>query len=761
MRELNFFTPHFLWLARLAFFICLLTTSSFAASVGDFQKFLSQTPAVEIFEAADAYGQLQQDGKVAPILKADEIVGYAFLNTDFVGSIGYSGKPIVVLIAIDLQGKITGAKLLKHSEPIVLTGIPEEKITSFINGYKGIDIIKMAKEKGGEPPPVDIVSGATVTIMVIDDSIKRASLRAATMLGLNGLAQSNAVKAKRSLVEGELEELDWTTMIGDGSVRRLKLTIGDVNQGFIEQGNQEAIARPEKGADEDVFIDLYAASLNVPSIAKSLLGKWEYRNYLKRIKQGQSAFMVMGNGAYSFRGSGYVRGGIFDRIQIVQDGEGMRFTDHGYKNLGEVLAEGSPDFKEVALFYAPTDAIFNPADSWQLQLLVQRAVGPLEKVFISYELNYQLPSQYIKVEQPPAAPVSTTSNVIQTIDEEEAAARTALWQRMWVAKKVDVIVLGIALVFLTLLFFVQDQMVKYRRLTDWVRWGFLGFTLFYIGFYLQAQLSVVNVLVFINAMLLDFRWEFFLMEPMIFILWCSVAVALIFWGRGVYCGWLCPFGALQEFLNKIARLLKIPQVKIPWWLHERLWPLKYIIFLGLLGMSFYSMNMAEHLAEVEPFKTTIILKMMREWSFVLFSAVLLFISLFVERFYCRYMCPLGAAMAIPGKIAMFGWLKRYRNCGDPCHVCATDCMVQAIDPLGNINPNECIHCMGCQQNYHDHKICPVIIHQDARLRKRAKQAGKPIANLSASDDAAKPKKTRLNIPRRLNQERDIDSAELE
>ncbi|PCI87409.1 MAG: 4Fe-4S binding protein [Hyphomicrobiales bacterium] len=758
MSELKFLTPRFLSLARLLFFISILATNGFAASVGEFQKFLTQTPASVIFEGAEAYGALQQDGKIAPIQKNGQDIGYAFLNTDFVGAIGYSGKPIVVLIAIDLQGKITGAKLLKHSEPIVLTGIPEAKITNFINGYKGIDIIKMAKEKGGEPPPVDIVSGATVTIMVIDDSIKRASLRAATALGLNGLAQSNAVKAKRTIIESELEELDWTSMIGDGSVRRLKLTIADVNQGFVEQGNKQAIARPEKAADEDIFIDLYAASLNVPSIAKSLLGKWEYRNYLKRIEQGQSAFMVMGTGLYSFRGSGYVRGGIFDRIQVVQDGEGMRFTDHGYKNLGEVLAEGSPDFREVALFYAPGDAIFNPADSWQLQLLVQRAVGPLEKVFISYELNYQLPSQYIKVEQPPTP---ATSVQVQTIDEEEAAARTALWQRLWVAKKVDVIILGVALVFLTLLFFVQDQMVKYRGLTDWIRWGFLAFTLFYIGFYLQAQLSVVNVLVFINAMLSNFRWEFFLMEPMIFILWCSVAVALIFWGRGVYCGWLCPFGALQEFLNKIARLLKIPQVKIPWWLHERLWPLKYIIFLGLLGMSFYSMNTAEHLAEIEPFKTVIILKMMREWWFVLFALALLFISLFVERFYCRYMCPLGAAMAIPGKISMFNWLKRYRNCGDPCHVCATDCMVQAIDPLGNINPNECIHCMGCQQNYHDHKVCPVIIHQDARLRKRAKQAGKPITNLSASDDAVKPKKTRLNIPRRLNQDREIDSSETE
>jgi NosR/NirI family nitrous oxide reductase transcriptional regulator len=210
------------------------------------------------------------------------------------------------------------------------------------------------------------------------------------------------------------------------------------------------------------------------------------------------------------------------------------------------------------------------------------------------------------------------------------------------------------------------------------------------------------------------------MEPLIFILWSSVAASLLLWGRGAYCGWLCPFGAFQELLNRVAKWCKIPQVKLPWGLHERLWALKYIIFLVLLGFSLHELELAERLAEAEPFKTAIILKFMCEWYFVFFAAALLFIGLFIERFYCRYLCSLGAALAIPGHLRIFQWLRRYKECGTPCQICAKDCMVGAIHPEGNINTNECLYCLHCQVNYFDGHVCPVVIQKD---KKRARQAG--------------------------------------
>ena len=89
-------------------------------------------------------------------------------------------------------------------------------------------------------------------------------------------------------------------------------------------------------------------------------------------------------------------------------------------------------------------------------------------------------------------------------------------------------------------------------------------------------------------------------------------------------------------------------------------------------------------------------------------------GLFVERFYCRYLCPLGAALAIPARLRMFDWLKRYRECGNPCQSCANQCPVQAIHPTGEINPNECVNCLHCQVLYQSKTICPVVIKKMKR-----------------------------------------------
>ena len=292
--------------------------------------------------------------------------------------------------------------------------------------------------------------------------------------------------------------------------------------------------------------------------------------------------------------------------------------------------------------------------------------------------------------------------------------------RIWRLKTVSVVLTAIALGVLTVVFFFQDALVKRPLVFTWVRRSYLLFILVWLGWYENAQLSVVNVLTFMNALIGGFHWDFFLASPLTFILWAAVAAGLLFWGRGPFCGWLCPFGALQELTNAIAQWLKVPQLRLPWGLHERLWPVKYIIFLGLFGVSLYSVALAETLAEVEPFKTAIVLKFIREWPFVIYAATLLLAGLFVERFFCRYLCPLGAALAIPGRMRTFEWLKRWSECGSPCQRCAKECPVQAIHPEGHINVNECIYCMHCQELYHDDHRCPHMMQ--VRLKREKREA---------------------------------------
>ncbi len=733
--------------------------------------FLAKLVAAEVFPGADRFGPVQGTPPVAPVYKGQERIGFAYLTSDFVDTDGYSGKPIRVVVALDNAGTIVGLKLVEHHEPIVLIGIPEKRVVDYLASFVGYSPARASAEGKG-PPHADIVSGATVTVLIIGESITRSALRVSRALQLGGNAASGGAAGgdRRAIDEQAGGIVDWQTLVRQGAVAHLHLTVGEVNRAFVESGNAAAAKRPQSGAPDATFIDLYVALVSQPAIGRSLLGEDEYANVRRMLAPGQSAVLVAGDGLYSFKGSGYVRGGIFDRIELVQGAETIRFRDRQHRRVGTILAQGAPALREIGVFGVPEGVDFDPTAPWRLQLLVQRPVGALDKAFVDFPLAYRLPEQYTKAvpaaastaqgggassaASPPAtsAAASTaqgasatqgtsagaSASVAATAGDARAALgeaefpdeRVPLWQRLWRSKVAAIAVLATMLGVLTIIFFFQNLIVAHEKLFDRIRLAFLVVTLLWLGWVAQAQLSVVNVFTFVQSLRSDFRWETFLVDPLIFVLWCAVAAGLLFWGRGPFCGWLCPFGALQELTNRAAKALNVPQLKIPWGVHERLWPIKYIVFLGLFGVSLGSLIWAERLAEIEPFKTAIVLRFVREWWFVAFALALLAAGLFVERFFCRYLCPLGAALAIPGRMRMFDWLRRYRECGNPCMRCFNECPVEAIHPEGHINPNECISCLHCQVLYHhDHK-CPVRIQRRLKREKREAMT-RPAASAAA------------------------------
>lgn len=727
----------------------LLWQPAGAQSAATFDTFVNRVEPGDLVPGADRFGPTQPSPPVAPVFRGDQLIGYAYLNSQYVDSSGYSSKPIHILIGLDTTGTIVGLKLVAHSEPIVLIGIPEKRVVDYMAAFIGYNPLKAAAE-GGEPPGVDLVSGATVTALVMGESITRSAVRVARLLGLGG-AGGTTMAASRVIDPDAGGVESWQRLLDEGAVKHLHLTVGDINRKFVEAGDPVAARRREAGAPEDPFIDLYVALVSQPAIGRSLLGESEYASMLKMLAPGQHAILVAGDGIYSFKGSGYVRGGIFDRIELIQGTEAIRFRDQLHRRVGAIAAVGAPSLREIGIFAVPEGSEFDPAQTWHLRLLVQRATGALSKAFVSFDLPYSIPARYTKAVAPPKTPAATPGTAPAAVEpqpptglatgptadagsfrEEEAEP---VWKRIWQSKVVSIAMLGVMLGALTLIFFFQDALVRHEKVFDRIRLVYLATTLFWLGWVAQAQLSVVNVLTFASSLRSGFNWSSFLIDPLIFLLWCSVAVSLLFWGRGVFCGWLCPFGALQELTNRIAKALKVPQLKIPWSIHQRLWPIKYIIFLGLFGVSLGSLAYAEKLAEVEPFKTAIVLHFMREWWFVLFAVALIAAGLFVERFFCRYLCPLGAALAIPGRLRMFDWLRRYRECGNPCMRCFKECPVEAIHPEGHINPNECISCLHCQVLYHSDKKCPVKIQRRLKREKReALGKGIPIAVLPAASE---------------------------
>jgi len=307
------------------------------------------------------------------------------------------------------------------------------------------------------------------------------------------------------------------------------------------------------------------------------------------------------------------------------------------------------------------------------------------------------------------------------------------WASVWRERFWQVVVLCGALGVLVCILLFQDWLTRRPKLLKFIRNGYLLFTLVFIGWFTLAQLSVIHVLTFISSVVHQFTWQAFLVDPLIFILWSFVALTLLLWGRGVYCGWLCPFGALQELIHKVARRLKLPEYQFPDVVHERLTALKYVIFVALLGLSLQSIGYAARAAEVEPFKTVIVMHFRREGVFLAYAIALVVIAVFTRKFFCKYLCPLGAALAIPAPLRIFDWLRRRKECGRPCQICARQCEVQAIRPTGEINPNECHYCLDCQVTYWDDHHCPPL--SEKRIRREKSKAALAQMKSARSGDS--------------------------
>jgi NosR/NirI family nitrous oxide reductase transcriptional regulator len=679
-----------------------------AKSYGD----IEQQRIEKVFPQTDSVSAAEGKFKVRTLSAAGKVIGYVFQSLDVVDIPAYSGKPINTQVILDTAGVIQDAYVLEHHEPILLIGIPEEKLHGFSARYKGIKVSQRVVVGHSSDPSavtVDAIAGATVTAMVVNEVIMRAAHEVAVSLKL--IEDRGGVVNKPAIVRQDFfEPATWEQLTGNGAIRRLNLTRGQVDTAFK---GTEAEGVDTAGPDQvdDTFIELYTADLNPPTIGRALLGDNQYRFLMQELKPGEQAIVVLGRGLFSYKGSGYVRGGIFDRVQLRQFGNVISFRDMDHQRLSDVFAKGMPEFNEMSIFIVRKPAGFDPGSPWSLELLVRRQTGPVSGTFSSFEMPYQLPEPYLERPAPSA--------------EEQAAIEEAsrpMWLNIWYQKHFQIAVLASALLLLTAILFLQDKLTRRPRFLHWLRRGYLLFTVVFLGWYALGQLSVVNVLTFVHALFEHFRWELFLTDPLIFMLWVFTAASILLWGRGVFCGWLCPFGALQELINEAARKLKIPQYELPFAVHERLWAIKYIILLLLFGISLESMSTAELFAEVEPFKTAITLKFDRQWWFVLYAVGLLVINLFTRKVYCRYICPLGAALAIPTKLRLFDWLKRRKECGSPCQLCAKECEIQAIHPDGRINANECHYCLDCQMTYHNENKCPPLIN---KRKKRGKPA--PVA----------------------------------
>ncbi len=603
----------------------------------------------------------------------NRVVGWVALSTDVVDIDGYSGKPLVTLVGLDTKGVIVGTDLIHYDEPILLTGIPPQKLFDLVRWYVGKSAtsqVEVGDDSAPETLDVHVISGATVTTIAQNATILDTARRVGEAVGIVETTAS---------VEGHFVDLpnavwSWNELVEKKVLGHLVVT--------DQQMGVPAGTRP--------FLDLYFAIADPPQVGRSLIGDGPYRYYASQLEPGEHLLVLFNSGSSSFTGSAYVRGGTLDRVHLAQSLKSITFTDSDYDNLSGTQPQGGPYFTEAGLLIIrkglldlgrPFDFVFLGS--------VFTNVG-FQRDYKSFRTTFRLPrAEYV-------------------VEGGGDGGEEPLWEVAWQIAPYKV-ALTVAYLLLVMGLFagrrwLTRSMTRLRR----IHTGFLIASAAALGFWLEDQPSVTQILTLVGTVRTGWRGSLFLSEPLLFVTWIFIAIVAVVWGRGVFCGWVCPYGATTELLHRVGKKLGIARLELPDRVHQLARWLRYGVLAVLVVVYLVAPVAGELLTAVEPFKMTFLVDPWSQpapliaWWLLLFAA-----SLSVFRPFCRYLCPLGAGLAVLGRFRLSGPYRR-KFCSS-CKICMRGCEPRAIRDSGTIDSMECLNCMECETNFQDHAVCPPLV----------------------------------------------------
>ena len=730
--------------------MALIFASPAIAEQGKLRERLTPEVMAVVFPGgAERLGPEEGKPPAIAVYQGDKVVAYVFSTLDIIAAPGYSTTPFDVIAGVDLGGRITGAKVVFHNEPYILHEAARQRLLdTFLAREAGRPL-----RGGTNLLPPDFVAGATVSTRAM-----RAAVSVTAGLVLRARAARTPVAAATPGVTAPALDVEsysrksWDALLAAGAVVRRRVTSGEVAAALAEAGASGAKLDVPLGKTGDLYIEFATALFTPAAIGGNLVGMLNFENYKSRMPSGAQAIFVASTGPYDFLGKKFFQdaeGHRFDRLRVVQDGQTFGFVQDDYQFLNP-FAEGIKGQQDAGLFALPPPPNpppltgegkskfppplagegkgggFDPLKPWRLELLVNgEGATP---VTVAFGLDYNVPDLQALTNvddatgerRAPAVVADQTSvgdakdSVFQVPLETEEPPVPA-WVEAWNDARVNVAILAVLLSVLTLIFIFQATLARFRLAHRLVRNGFLLVVLVWLGWTAGVQLSIVNVMNYVMAPFNHFDIDFYLAEPLMVMIAGYTLVSVVLIGRGVFCGWLCPFGALQELLGQLSRALRVPQWNPPAALERRLWWGKYIAAAAVLVLVMTQIDPSGATLEIEPFKTAITSKFTRAWPYVLYAGALLAIGLFSERAYCRFLCPLGGVLAFLDRLHLVDLLKRRPECGNPCHLCERSCPVRAIVPSGKIVTAECFQCLDCQVEYYDDKRCPPLV-QAAKLR---------------------------------------------
>ena len=651
---------------------------------------LSRADLEREFPAPFTLGDKDERLPVWPIFKQNatetQLVAYVYESVDLAPIPGFSGTPIDLLVALAPDGTFLEVKVVSFHEPVFVDGLGPAPLFDFVKQYKGKSLkqtIKVgppgAASSDGAVVVVDGVSKATASVRILNETLLASGLQVAR--AKLGFAQGRDPARAARLRADAFRPLDWAGLAAAGYVKHYRVSNGEAEAAF-RGTDGEGLDREARGRPQETFIELWVGELDAPMLGRNLLGDEAYRRLVADL-DGRHALVVVSSGRYSFMDEDYVAGAVPTRLTLAQSGAPVEIRDFAWR---QPIAGASTG--DLAVFVIKPQTGWDPASPATLALTATREKGQI------------LPQ---KIAQAFGFPYATPVDLLILPPPEEAGALA-----VWRDREIDTGVIALALLALSAALLGQERFTRLRGFT-WARRAFLVFTLLFVGFWAQAQLSVVTLIGLVRAARGQGSLTFLLYDPPSLLLWGFTLATLAVWGRGAFCGWLCPFGAMQELAADLGRWLGVRAVRVPDRWDARLKWLKYIALAAVLAAAAIPSAPAETVAEIEPFKTAITLGFARSAPFAIYAGGLVIGGVFVFKFFCRYLCPLGAAFAFVGLLRRWDWLPRRAECGDPCQLCRVKCRYNAIPKTGEIVYRECFQCLDCVVIHNDAKQCVPLV----------------------------------------------------
>lgn len=606
------------------------------------------------------------------------LIGYAFESIDLAPIPGFSGTPFNLLVALNANGDFMDVQVLSQHEPVFLEGLGLEPMLRFVEQYKGLSLKQNIKIGGGQNNGgnanvvIQGVAKATASVRILNQSLLSSSLKVAR--AKMGYAQGRDPDLIARIKPEVMDIMGWDKLLSKDLVSQKVFSNREVNAAFAGTAAEDSDAEG-RAAPDAAFETLFATPLHVPSVGRNLLSQRDWDYLQGRLEPGDSALLVMTKGRYSMLGDEFTRGAVPSRITLRQGELPLELRDLDIDLYEPLRVPEALKDAEWKIFRVIAPAGLDPSQPLEFSLRVIRTKGEMygERVGKDFMVKTVLPDRYF----------------------EAAESDNKTWHSLWADRWGELAALMSGLAVLSWVLLKPQWLTQSMRRLNRFRTGYMLFTLGFIGWYAQGQLSIVNLTGVVRALVEQRSLSFFLYDPMTVLLWAFTAITFFVWGRGTFCGWLCPFGALQELIGNAARSLKVPQIRLSLQTDNRLKKLKYWVLVVIMASAVVSVGWTDRLVEVEPFKTSITLLFLRSWPFVAWAVALLVVNAVIYRSFCRYLCPLGAGMALLGRLRLQNWIPRLRECGQPCQRCASDCRYQSIKKSGAVDYVECFQCLDC------------------------------------------------------------------